>query len=144
PVINDEPMGAAEVAIPGSRSDVPDDFYYFAAVAMLLAGGGTFHSSNGNQSQVWEPVQQACANSFYAAIDAIPADITTGRYTREPFSDLPIQSLGLTLRTYARYTDHDAVVVAVRPQGGWSAIAQNGWTITSQAGPGGCVVYLAK
>lgn len=145
PVINDEPMGAAEVAVAGSRSDVPDDFYYFAAIGMLLAGGGTFHSSNGVQSQIWEPVQRLCAQSFYAALNAIPLDLTTSTYTRGPFADLPIQyDETLVLRTYARYNAHTAVVVAVRPAAGWVAIAQGGWTITSQTGPHGCVVYLSR
>lgn len=145
PVINDEPMGAAEAAIPGSRSDVPNDFYYFAATGMLLAGGGTFHSSNGVQSQIWQPTTRLCAQSFYGGLNAIPLDITTGTYTRGPLSDCPIQHTdALALRTYARYNATTAVCVVVRPAAGWVAIAQGGWTIDSQTGPSGCVVFLSR
>lgn len=144
PAINDEPMGAAEVAIPGSRSDVPNDFYWFAATAMLLAGGGTFHSTNGLRSEIWQPVQQACAAAFYQGINDIPLDSTTGRYTRGPFADLPIQDAGDNLRTYARYDDHNATVVVIRPAGTWAPVAQGGWTIVGQAGPGGTVLYLTR
>jgi hypothetical protein len=144
PAICDEPMGADEIDIPGKRSNVPDDFYYYAAVGMLLGGGGTFHSSDGVYSNILRPTTRLCAQSFYAALNEIPESVMGGRYTAGHLADCPIQfDPTTTLRTYARYTDHEAVCVAVRPTG-WTAVAQNGWTIASQTGPNSCVVRLTK
>lgn len=145
PAICDEPMGADEVNIPGSRSNVPNDFFDYAAVAMLLAGGATFHSQDGVTSSLFRPTTLACANAFYAAINVIPENVLLGTYTRGPLSDCPIQhSDALALRTFARYTDHNACCVVVRPEPGWVAIAQAGWTIVGSGGPGGRVVFLTK
>lgn len=145
PAVLDEPMGADEIDIPGKRSNVPDDFFDYAAVSMLLAAGATFHSSDGITSSLFRPTTLACANSFYAALNLIPTNVMLGTYTRGPLSDCPIQhSDALALRTFARYTDHNAVCVVVRPQGGWVAIAQAGWTIASSGGPGGRVVFLTR
>lgn len=149
PVINDEPIGAAEAAIPGSRSDQPNDFYWFAAVGMLLAGGGTFHSQDGLTSVPWGPVQRACAQAFYAGINVIPLDITTGQYTRGPLPECPIQhDDAKAIRTYAKIAGNQAVCVAVRTTAAWTAIPIAPWTITSQTGPnsggGGSVVFLSR
>ncbi len=145
PAVNDEPMGADEVDIPGKRSATPNDFYDYAAVSMLLAAGATFHSSDGITSVLFRPITQTCANSFYAGLNVIPTNVMLGTYTRGPLGDCPIQhNDALALRTFARFTDHNAVCVVVRPQPGWVAIAQAGWTIVSSAGPGGRVVFLTK
>ncbi len=145
PAVNDEPMGADEVNIPGKRSNVPDDFFDYAAVSMLLAAGATFHSTDGITSVPFRATTLACANSFYGALNLIPENVMRGTYTRGPLSDCPLQHDDLlALRTFARYTDHNAVCVVVRPQPGWVAIAQAGWTIQSASGPGGRVVFLTK
>lgn len=144
PVINDEPMGAAESAISGSRSDVPDDFYWFAATAMLLAGGGTFHSTAGITSVPWGPVQTLCAAAFYAGLAVIPDSYTVGTYTRSGLGNLPIQYASDALRIYCRFQATTAVCVVVRPAGGWTAVAQGGWTIASQTGPSNSIVFLTR
>lgn len=145
PAVNDEPMGANEIDLPGRRSNVPNDFYYYAAVSMLLAAGATFHSEAGLRSQVWGPIQRQCAQSFYGAINAIPASVLTGRYTAGHLSDCPLQHDDATaLRTFARYTATEACAIVVRPTGAWVAVADNGWTITGSTGPDGCMVFLSK
>lgn len=145
PAVNDEPIGADEVSIAGSRSNVPNDFYDYAAVSMLLAAGATFHSQDGITSVPFRPVTLTCANSFYAGLNVIPATIVLGTYTRGPLSDCPIQhDDALALRTFARYTANNAVCVVVRPQPGWVAIPVAPWVIASQTGPDGRVVFLTR
>jgi hypothetical protein len=143
PAISDEPMGADEIDIGGKRSNNPDDFYYFGGVAMLLAGGATFHSSDGITSDLLRPITRNCANSFFTAINAIPDNVLSGRYTRGGLGDLPIVDDGTgALRSYCRYTDHDACVVRVRPTA--PNVATGGWTITSSTGPNNCLIILSK
>lgn len=145
PAVDDEPMGADEIAIAGSRSNVPNDFFDLAATAMLLGAGATFHSSDGITSSLFRPTTLTCANSFFAGLNMIPENVMGGRYTRGPLADCPLQhSDALALRTFASYTDHNAVCVVVRPQPAWVAIAQAGWTIVSQSGPDNRVVFLTK
>lgn len=154
PAVDDEPMGADEVMDPGKRSNVPNDFFYLAATGMLLGPGATFHSSDGITSSLFRPITITCANSFFAGLNVIPENVMGGRYTRGPLSDCPLQHVDYNppeatdptgaLRTFASYTDHDAVCVVVRPGPAWVAVAQAGWTIVSQSGPGGCVVFLTK
>lgn len=143
PAICDEPMGADEVDVPGRRSNNPDDFYYYAAVASLFANGATFHSTAGINSDIFPPVTRTCAQSFYAAIDVIPDNVKEGRYTRGGLPDLPIIDDGSgAMRSYCRYTDHNACVVRVKPTS--ANTATNGWAIASEHGPNNCVVILTK
>lgn len=65
PIVHDEPMGFAEVDIPGRRSTDP-----ILAQCLMLTGraygaGATFHSEDGIFSRLLGPQQQTCARAFF-------------------------------------------------------------------------------
>jgi hypothetical protein len=65
PVVNGEPIGAAERGEPGRRLADPG-FFRELSRRTSAAGlaGGTFHCEDGLQSRVPGPVQQACARAW--------------------------------------------------------------------------------
>ncbi len=73
PVVNDEPIGAAELEQPGRRLSDPG-FFRALARRTSAAGlaGGTFHCEDGLHARIPGPVQQACARAWIegAAVSA--------------------------------------------------------------------------
>jgi hypothetical protein len=68
PVINDEPIGAADVAVPGRRDNDPARFRA-AAAAMRRAGmGATFHYDGGIQTRMPTRVETACLDAWLAGL----------------------------------------------------------------------------
>ena len=64
PVINDEPIGAANVAVPGRRDNDPARFRA-AAAAMRRAGlGATFHYDGGIQTRMPTKGELACLDAW--------------------------------------------------------------------------------
>jgi hypothetical protein len=65
PVVNDEPIGAAEQEQPGRRLTDPA-FFRALARRTSAAGlaGGTFHCEDGLRARIPGPVQQACARAW--------------------------------------------------------------------------------
>jgi hypothetical protein len=82
PTVGDEPIGAAEVAIPGKRDNVPSSFAQYAAIAAMNGSGSTFHSDNGILCQPFQPVQRDCAAAFFAAAAWPPPDTQLAPYNR--------------------------------------------------------------
>jgi hypothetical protein len=64
PVISDEPIGAADAAIPGRRDNDPERFRA-AARAIRQAGlGATFHYDGGLQARLPSAVEGACLDAW--------------------------------------------------------------------------------
>jgi hypothetical protein len=82
PTVGDEPIGAAEVAIPGKRDNVPSKFAQYAAIAAMNGSGSTFHSDNGILCQPFQPVQRDCAAAFFAAAAWPPPETQLAPYNR--------------------------------------------------------------
>jgi len=145
PVWIDEPMGAAEVSIPGRRSNVPEDFFDFAAGCALHSSGCTFHSEAGLTASVPGPVQARARDAFFEALGNIPPEVSQWHYTRGGLSDNPLQhSDALTLRTFCQVSGGAAVCQAVRPRADWQAVPRLGWRIVRQVGPNGRLVFLER
>lgn len=146
PVVADEPTGAAEGARGDSRSATPEDFGAFAACAALMGAGATFHSDDGIASRPFGPVQQACAEAFFAALRYIPAECQFAPYVRggagdRPVGDLPVVHYDLeegahpaALRTYAKELGGTAWYVRIRPRG--TTVARPGWRVVEEPWPG--------
>lgn len=67
PVVHDEPIGFAELAVPNRRSTDPR-----LARSLMLSGrafgaGATLHTEDGIFSRLLGPTQQACARAFFDA-----------------------------------------------------------------------------
>ena len=70
PVVNDEPMGAADKAVPGRRDNNPARFRQ-AAVASRRAGlGATFHYEGGLQARRPTKIEMACLDAWLAGLSA--------------------------------------------------------------------------
>ncbi len=68
PVINDEPIGAADVAVPGRRDNDPAHFLA-AARTMRRAGlGATFHYDGGIQTRLPTKGEMACLDAWLAGL----------------------------------------------------------------------------
>ena len=74
PVLNNEPIGAADVSQPGRREADPAFFFCMGALNRLFEVGGVFHSEAGLQGVLPGPGQQACAEAFVAGSRVIPTD----------------------------------------------------------------------
>ena len=72
PVINDEPIGAADAAVPGRRDNDPARFRA-AAAAMRRAGlGATFHYDGGIQTRLPTKIETACLDAWLAGLSGRP------------------------------------------------------------------------
>jgi hypothetical protein len=68
PVVSDEPIGAADVAIRGRRDNSPDRFRA-AAVATRRAGmGATFHYEGGLQARLPSTTEMACLHAWLGGL----------------------------------------------------------------------------
>lgn len=147
PVVMDEGVGAGEVLIPWSRSNVPSDFFDYAATAALNSAGATFHFEDGIFARLPGPVQQACAERFVAGLNAIDIEAPYGSYTRGGLSTCPIEHDDVTaLRTFGRITGNKAEVVVVRPTlyQASNRVPVNGWRIVGIEGDRNNIVHLER
>ena len=70
PVIADEPMGAADHAVPGRRDNVPEHFAAAARIARESGIGATFHYEGGLQSRRPTPTEAACLAAWMRELTA--------------------------------------------------------------------------
>ncbi len=64
PVINDEPIGAADAAVPGRRDNAPDRFRAAAAATKRAGLGATFHYEGGLQAKLPSQIELACLDGW--------------------------------------------------------------------------------
>ncbi len=149
PIVDDEPMGAAEANDPGRRSNVPDDHFYHHAVAMIFSAGSTFHSDAGLQGEIPWGRQQACADAVTKAWSVVPVEYQQGQYTRGGLASLPLvfheeEFPEESSRLYGMILGGQACCVACKPTKFWLAKAVDGWSIATQDGPMASVVLLRR
>jgi hypothetical protein len=66
PVVLDEPVGGAEVTVPGRRDSDPTHFYAFGKqVWTLNLGGATYHSDAGLNSDIPGPNETVCMTQLF-------------------------------------------------------------------------------
>jgi hypothetical protein len=75
-VVDDEPIGAAEVDIPGKRCANPSRFFAQGLLDRLGDLGSTFHCDDGVAARVPGPVQQTCAVAYIAGATLVAGDDT--------------------------------------------------------------------
>ena len=69
PVVNDEPMGAADIAVAGRRDNVPEHFREAAITSRRAGVGATFHYEGGLQARLPSRVELACLDAWLAGFD---------------------------------------------------------------------------
>jgi hypothetical protein len=72
PLVNDEPMGAGEKAVPGRRDNVPEHFRQAAAASRRAGIGATFHYEGGLQASLPSKIELACLDAWLAGLSAKP------------------------------------------------------------------------
>jgi hypothetical protein len=70
PVVNDEPIGAADVAVPGRRDNNPENFRRGAAATRQAGLGATFHYDGGIQARPLTKIETACLDAWLAGLSA--------------------------------------------------------------------------
>jgi hypothetical protein len=133
PCANNEPMGAAEVPETGRRSTNVHDFYDAGVVAALHCTGATFHSQAGLRSELWGPVQEACARAFYQGLTAVPVEARTWTYTRGGLAECPVDYDHCS-RVFVQYTQNEAWGIAVQPDPKWTLRVKWGRVIERTGG----------
>jgi type VI secretion system secreted protein VgrG len=139
PVINNEPIGAAEPGTPGQRRNDPDFFYTLGALNRLFEVGGVFHFQDGlHCSLPVGPTQQQCAAAFIRgshAMDSIPERLT---YLNVGHAGSPLAgatfnegkpTAGVT-RAYSGVSGNRGFAVLVGLEGDPGLKFGNGWSST--------------
>lgn len=75
PVLNSEPIGAAEVSRPGARLADPAWFGEMAHRGVSLGLGAVFHSEDGLHARPLSPLQLEAARAFIEGMRRAPADV---------------------------------------------------------------------
>jgi hypothetical protein len=70
PVVNDEPIGAADKAVPGRRDNNPARFRQAAAASLRAGLGATFHYEGGLQARRPTRIEMACLDAWLAGLSA--------------------------------------------------------------------------
>ncbi|HEX9368071.1 MAG TPA: hypothetical protein VF921_15680 [Vicinamibacterales bacterium] len=70
PLVNDEPMGAGEKALPGRRDNDPEHFRQAAAASRRAGLGATFHYEGGLQASLPSKIELACLDAWLAGLTA--------------------------------------------------------------------------
>jgi hypothetical protein len=70
PVVNDEPIGAADQAIPGRRDNDPENFRQAGAATRRAGLGATFHYDGGIQTRALTKIEMACLDAWLAGLSA--------------------------------------------------------------------------
>ena len=70
PVVNDEPIGAADLAVAGRRDNNPENFRRAAAATRRAGLGATFHYDGGIQTRPLTTIETACLDAWLAGLSA--------------------------------------------------------------------------
>lgn len=130
PVLNNEPIGAAESAIPGKRENDPSIFYTMGLLNRLFEVGGVFHSDSGLAASTPPPVQQACSEAFVAGSKAIPTENRLV-FANTGWATSPIASADFNrvVRAYTGVAENKAYTALVGLSGDPALRLQGGWSI---------------
>lgn len=126
PVINSEPIGAAENAQPGRRENDPAFFFALGALNRLFEIGGVFHSEDGLNGRPLGPVQRQCAEAFVAGSKIIPSASRLD-YKNAGFHDSPVKGFDGGVRAYSFIAGGEGYTIALGFSGEPAIEWQNGW-----------------
>jgi hypothetical protein len=114
PLINDEPIGAAEAAVPGRRDNDPRRFAGMAVLGRLAGLGATFHYEGGLQARVPAGRELACFSAWNEALDALSRLPDGGRFL-EAGDVERVAAVEGTRAVLGREYDQQAWIAAVDP-----------------------------
>jgi hypothetical protein len=120
PVISDEPMGADSVNQPGSRSNVPTDFYQFHALGSQYYGN-VIHFTAGRQGNKPTGLEEECVRKGAQAWKDVPVKFLDGNFLYITKNIPGEKSYGVEL-------GNEGCAVIVHPDGS-ECIPEAGWKI---------------
>jgi hypothetical protein len=147
PVVNDEPIGAAEQMIPGRRDNVPARFRAAGLLTRLAGMGGTFHYEGGLQARIPAGRELECFEAWNSAWDVLDAGSEEQRSfaaAGEPDSAVASYDRERAAGVFERRSASDAWVLAVDVTGdplvqwraGWTQVSvrrfEGAWLITAR------------
>jgi hypothetical protein len=143
PMISDEPIGAADVKVPGRRDNEPARFAAAAAVTRLAGLGATFHYEGGLQGRLPAGRELECFKAWNSALAALADLLPGGRFvTGAQLTDIGAVTGARAL--FGRRYDADVWVVAIDPTKA-SAQWHAGWRERNRSSlPGVEIVRLSR
>lgn len=127
PVVNDEPIGAAEQHEPGRRDNSPERFRAAALLSRMVGLGATFHYEGGLHARVPEGRQRECFDAWQEAWTLLPGDqpLTFGR---PGAAGSPVRAVkGDYVGAYVAFRDDRAWLLVVGARGPLEAVWADGW-----------------
>lgn len=143
PIVNDEPIAAADYTRPGARSDDVRDFRDHAAVSAMFGAGATFHYEGGLRAQLPNAKEAECAAAFFIGLNAIPLDAPTWAYSAGHLGDCPLGQQ-TELRVYTMTSGDKGVGVVIRKGYTGSPPVKGGWQIVRSLTADSAIVELAR
>lgn len=127
--VDDEPIGANEVAQFARRENDPAIFFTQGVLCRVMSVGCTFHFEDGLQAKVPGPVQDLCAQRFIEGMKIVP-DSWVLTYKNATWTDSPVRSADFTkvVRVYSGVEGNHGIMVALGLTGDPQIVMQNGWT----------------
>lgn len=132
-VVDDEPIGFAEVPRPGARISRPEIAFAQGVLSRVFAVGSTFHCEAGLSCDAPGPVQTACAVAFNDGTRLVP-DGERLRFMNATWNDSPVVAFDTTsaVRAYSgiRPDNRTGITVVLGITGDPRVQFGNGWRPT--------------
>jgi hypothetical protein len=130
PVVNDEPIGAADKRIPGRRDNDPARFRAIALLSRFLGAGVTFHYEGGLEARIPSGAEADCLAGWQDAWTVLPDDFEArARLSVRPGADSPLSGVA-TGRVFEAVVGSTRWVLAVGSTSPADAAWREGWNVT--------------
>lgn len=129
PVINDEPVGAGAVTVPGRRDAEPARFETAALLTRMIGMGATFHYDGGLQARIPDGRELECFRAWQAAWRHLPPDIEARGVFRLPGESgaASLRVDGAGVGAWEVQKGADAWLLIARPTGEAAVHWAEGW-----------------
>lgn len=134
PVVNDEPIGAAEQEIRGRRDNVPARFRAAALLTRLAGMGATFHYEGGLQARIPAGRELQCFTAWNSAWGLLGAGVEqkgSFQAAGEPGAAVASYAREHAAGVFERHTDAAAWVLAIDVKGDPALQWRAGWKVVS-------------
>ena len=142
PVINDEPIGAADVLATGRRDNDPRRFRAAAALTRLAGMGATFHHEGGLQARAPVRTELACFEAWSAGLRLLETMPDGGRFL-EGEALAAVADVRGARAVFAREFSHAVWLLALDAAADAAVTWKAGWRGGEAAGGDGVKLYRA-
>ncbi len=146
PVVDDEPIGAAEASQPGRRDADPNRWFAKGVLARMLGIGATFHYEGGLQGHVPRGREAACFDAWRRGLDSLPAGVEDRTaFARPGAADAAVLAFDRSraLGVFVAQGLREAWAVAVGATGNPAIRWREGWRPTSTRNHPGVIIVKA-